>query len=78
VLAEATTPIAEQNVQPFAARGHLTVDEAAGLATAAGAAVLVLTHMFEENAPEKSVERASVAFNGEVVLARPGVQVGWP
>ncbi len=78
LLAEATTPLTAQHALPFAARGHLTVDEATALAGSAGARTLVLTHMFEENAPEASVERARSTFAGEVIHARPGVRVTWP
>lgn len=78
VLAEATTPEPERDAMPFAARGHLTATEAASLARAAGAAILVLTHMFEEHDPPDLVNIARGVFSGEVILAQPGTGVSWP
>ncbi len=77
VLAEATTPEAQRNALPFEARGHLTVTEAAALATAAGAATLVVTHMFEEHDPGALVATAGKVFDGEIVIAVPGATVSW-
>jgi len=77
VLAEATTPEAEREATPFAARGHLTATEAAAFARDAGAAILVLTHMFEENVPAAMVATAQAAFDGEILLAVPGASVSW-
>jgi ribonuclease BN (tRNA processing enzyme) len=75
VIAEATTPIT-QKADGF--RGHLAIDEAATLATTAGARTLVVTHMFEENDPAATVKSAATWFGGEVVHARPGTAVQWP
>lgn len=77
VIAEATTPVEREDTLPFAERGHLTVADAAKLAAAAGAHTLVATHMFEEDDPEAMLEGAGAWFDGEVVLARPGVTVAW-
>lgn len=77
VLAEATTPETERDAMPFDARGHLTATEAAALARDAGAAILVLTHMFEEHGPAGMVDAAQAAFDGEVVHAIPGASVSW-
>lgn len=77
VLAEATTPEDQRDAMPFAARGHLTALEAAGLAREAGATILVLTHMFEENDPLALVDAARAAFEGEIVHAVPGGSVSW-
>ncbi len=78
VLAEATTPEAERESMSFEARGHLTAREAAELAQAAGASILVLTHMFEEHDPQALIAGARDVFAGEVILAAPGASVSWP
>ena len=77
VLAEATTPDAQRTAVPFAELGHLTAREAAHLAQEAGAAVLVLTHMFEENDPPTLVNAAQSVFEGDIVRAVPGATVSW-
>lgn len=77
VLAEATTPEEQRDAMPFAARGHLTAREAAHLAREAGAATLVLTHMFEEHDPSALIEAARTVFEGEIVHAVPGRSVSW-
>lgn len=77
VLAEATTPEAQRAALPHEARGHLTVDEAAALAADAGAATLVLTHMFEEHDPQSLAVKAGHDFTCEIVLAVPGATVSW-
>ncbi|MDQ3654236.1 MAG: MBL fold metallo-hydrolase [Chloroflexota bacterium] len=78
VVAEATTPEIQRDAMPYAARGHLTAREAAGLARDAGATILVLTHMFEEHDPPLLVDEARKEFTGEIVLAVPGASVTWP
>lgn len=78
VLAEATTPELERDAMPFEARGHLTAAEATALAREAGSAILVLTHMFQENDPAASVTAATNAFSGTVVRAEPGTTISWP
>ena len=77
MVAEATTPPAQRDAVPYGARGHLTVDEAAALAAGAGAATLVLTHMFEEHDPPALAAAAGNAFPGEIVVAVPGATVSW-
>lgn len=77
VLAEATTPELARDTMPREARGHLTAREAAEMAEAAGAAILVLTHMFEENDPQAQVADARDVFSGEIVIAVPGASVSW-
>jgi len=74
VMTESTTPI-DQKADGF--RGHIAIDEAVNLAKRAGAATLVVTHMFEENDPEATVEMARSLFDGEVIHARPGTVVTW-
>ncbi|MBA3276014.1 MAG: MBL fold metallo-hydrolase [Chloroflexia bacterium] len=78
VLAEATTPEDQRGDTPHATRGHLSASEAANLAQDASAAILVLTHMFEEDVPLAMATVAHDIFSGEVVLAQPGVRVTWP
>ena len=78
VLAEATTPEERRDAMPFAARGHLTAREAAIMAREVKAAILVITHMFEEHDPPALVERARQEFRGEIVRAVPGASVTWP
>ncbi len=75
VMTESTTPI-DQKSDGF--RGHIAIDEGAALATGAGASTFIVTHMFEENDPAATVERARPLFDGEVVHARPGTVVTWP
>lgn len=77
VIAEATTPTGAADVTPFTARGHLTAVEAAGMARDAGAAILALTHMFEENNPTAALAEAATVFAGEIVHAQPGARVSW-
>jgi ribonuclease BN (tRNA processing enzyme) len=77
IVCEATTPVESSDVMPFADRGHLTVDEAVNLAQVADAAILVLTHMFEEHDPPALADHARTMFSGETVLAEPGAKVSW-
>ncbi len=77
VIAEASTPVIESDAMPFASRGHLTAVEAAELARDAGAAILTLTHMFEENDPSRALAEAAEIFPGEIVHAQPGARVSW-
>lgn len=78
VVAEATTPEDQRGAMPYASRGHLTPSEAAVLAREARAAILVLTHMFEEHDPAALADAAREPFDGEIVLAVPGERVTWP
>lgn len=64
LVAECTLPDA------YAGRAaHLTAVEAAALAEAAGAELLVLTHLWPTADHELMREQAATAFHGEVVLA---------
>lgn len=55
---------------------HLTAPQAAWAAASGGAARLVLTHVLDEHADEDALVRAACAqFDGEVVFARPGLQL---
>ncbi|MEX1158497.1 MAG: MBL fold metallo-hydrolase [Thermomicrobiales bacterium] len=73
VIAEATLESGDE--RPAAERGHMTPDDAARLAAAAGAHTLVVTHLWSER-PDAVVEReATEHFNGRVVIAKPGLRV---
>lgn len=54
---------------------HLTAADAAWLATEAGAGRLILTHVPDAHDPAGSVRLASRSFDGEVRLAKPGLQL---
>jgi len=60
--------------------GHSTAREAAEVATRAGAERLVLTHVSPRYAGDASVleSEAREAFDGEVVLARDGLEIAVP
>ena len=75
VVAEAT--LLEAGDRPFAERRSLTAAEAGELARAAGAKVLVLTHLWEELGFAAYRERAAATFPGRLELARPGLTVAW-
>jgi ribonuclease BN (tRNA processing enzyme) len=62
---------------PFEERGHLTPEEAAKLASGAGAHTLVLTHIWEEHDTEKVMRRAQDHFAGTLLRATPGMEVRW-
>ena len=55
--------------------GHLTANEAGMLASVCSARTLVLTHMWEEFGFDNYLMRARESFDGEIVLATPGLQV---
>jgi ribonuclease BN (tRNA processing enzyme) len=75
VVAEGTATAGSQ--EPYASRGHMTPAEAGALAREAGATRLVLSHLWAENDPFRSVEEAETAFGGPVELATPGLCVNW-
>lgn len=52
---------------------HLNAAAAAGVAAAAGAARLVLTHLLDETAGPDAVAAARASFDGDVLLAEPGL-----
>lgn len=74
LLSEATL---SRTPPPGAKRGHLSATEAGTLATAIGARVLVLTHIWEENDPRRSIAQAQDTFDGDIIHARPGVSIRW-
>lgn len=76
VIAEGTAR--PGNEEPFAARGHLTPEEAGLLARDAGAHLLLLTHLWAENNPFDALHEADSAFGGPVVLATRGTRLAVP
>ena len=54
---------------------HLTARQAAAHAQAAGARMLVLTHLVAWNDPKASLAEARPAFDGELVLASSGLVI---
>ena len=54
---------------------HLTARQAAEHAQAAGARVLVLTHLVAWNAPRQTLAEARPAFDGELMLASSGLVI---
>ncbi|HET7094555.1 MAG TPA: MBL fold metallo-hydrolase, partial [Thermomicrobiales bacterium] len=58
-------------------RGSLTAAEAGALARDAGAATLILTHMWEERSFAACRDRAAAVFPGRLELAAPGLTVEW-
>lgn len=75
LVAEAT--LLEPGVRPSHERGSLTATEAAGLAVAAGAEILVLTHMWEELGLPAYRARAEAVFPGRIEMAAPGLTLFW-
>jgi ribonuclease BN (tRNA processing enzyme) len=75
LVAEAT--LLDPGTSPLAERGSLTAGEAGELATAAGADLLVLTHLWEELDLAASRAQAAAAFAGRIELAAPGLTVSW-
>ena len=61
--------------ESFEERGHLTPQEAGTLAESIGAKTLVLTHLWEEYDFDVYRERAASAFEGELMIAAPGVSM---
>jgi ribonuclease BN (tRNA processing enzyme) len=82
ISAGATVVVAESAGPPDAdlaiyAGMHLLPQQAAELASAAGATHLVLTHIWEEHGPDRMLEAARAGFNGRLTLATPGVSLSW-
>jgi ribonuclease BN (tRNA processing enzyme) len=77
LLAEATYGIDPAREEDGTDRIHMTVGETTRLAVEANARTLVLTHTFQEKSPEDYVAEARNSFEGTVLLAKPGLEVGW-
>jgi ribonuclease BN (tRNA processing enzyme) len=75
LVAEAT--LLEQGRRSWDERGSLTAAEAGQLAAAAGAEILVLTHMWEEFGFVVYRARAAAVFPGEIEVAVPGLTLSW-
>jgi ribonuclease BN (tRNA processing enzyme) len=75
LIAEAT--LLEPGTTPMAERGSLTAAEAGQLATAAGAEILLLTHMWEELSYSSYRHQALNTFSGDIEMASPGLRVEW-
>ncbi len=54
---------------------HLTAREAGAIATDAGAAQLVLTHLAPTLDPAQSISEAAEVYSGEILVATPGLEV---
>jgi ribonuclease BN (tRNA processing enzyme) len=75
VVAEGTANADSQ--ESYASRGHMTPAEAGALAREAGGTILVLSHLWAENDPFRSVGEASTVFGGPVELATRGLCLSW-
>jgi ribonuclease BN (tRNA processing enzyme) len=53
---------------------HINAEMAASVAARSGASRLVLTHVLDTSDPEAALEAAKRTFQGEVVLAEPGLR----
>ena len=73
----ARDPLPADHPESFTARGHLTPSEAGQLARDAAVDTLVLSHLWDEHGPERSRRKAAEAFDGRIVVARPGTVVEW-
>ena len=71
LVAEAT--LLDPGARPRHERGSLTAAEAAELAVAAGAEILVLTHMWEELGFATYRAEAEAVFPGRIEMATPGL-----
>jgi len=75
LVAEAT--LLEPGGKPSDERGSLTAAEAGELAVAAGAEILVLTHMWEELGLAAYRAQAESVFPGQIEMATPGLTLSW-
>lgn len=75
LVAEAT--LLEPGARPPDERGSLTAAEAGQLAVAAGAEILVLTHMWEELGFAAYRAQAAAVFPGQIEMAFPGLTLSW-
>ena len=75
LVAEAT--LLAPGVRPSDERGSMTAAEAGELAVAAGAEILVLTHMWEELGFASYRAQAAAVFPGRIEMATPGLTLSW-
>jgi len=75
LVAEAT--LLEGGVRSPDERGSLTAAEAGQLAAAAGAEILVLTHMWEELGFAAYRAQAAAVFARQIEIAGPGLTLSW-
>jgi ribonuclease BN (tRNA processing enzyme) len=75
LVAEAT--LLEPGGRSWNERGSLTAAEAGELAKAAGAEILILTHMWEELGFAVYRAQAETAFPGQIEMAVPGLTLSW-
>jgi ribonuclease BN (tRNA processing enzyme) len=75
LIAEAT--LLEPGVRPSDERGSLTAADAGELAAAAGAEILVLTHMWQELDFAAYRSQAEAVFPGRIEMATPGLTLSW-
>lgn len=73
LVSEATMP--EDEPRPGSETGHLKPSEAGRLAHQAGAKTLVLSHLWYERPDIDVVEAAQTSFDGNIVIAKPGLMV---
>jgi ribonuclease BN (tRNA processing enzyme) len=62
---------------PREERGHLSAAEAGAVASTAGVATLVLTHLWEELGFDRYRSQAARRFTGRLEVARPGLHIEW-
>ena len=73
LIAEGTMP--EDEERPGHETGHLKPSEAGVLAAQAGVRYLVMTHLWIERPDGEVISAARRAFNGEILIAKPGLVV---
>jgi ribonuclease BN (tRNA processing enzyme) len=73
LISESTEPADSQDSADK--RGHLTPREAGTLATSARVSTLMLTHRWQELGLEIGADEAGATFNGQIMIARPGLSV---
>jgi ribonuclease BN (tRNA processing enzyme) len=75
LVAEAT--LLDPGASQITKRGSLTATETGKLAAAAGAEILVLTHMWEEFGFAAYRAQAAEVFPGRIEMATPGLTLSW-
>jgi ribonuclease BN (tRNA processing enzyme) len=61
---------------PGGGGGHITAQEAARVATEGRVSRLILTHILDRHDAQAARQAAADHFSGEVLLARPGLEIG--